>query len=330
MCYFSYSTSRLQRGFTLLELLVVIGLLGVIGLAATTLIIDDKEIQLQDATEKRWNQIRYAIIGDTSRTLNNEPMVSGYVADMGRLPANLQELTTQGAQPAWTSTLLSTITAGVTGSLSGGWRGPYLYRAGSAFFRDGWSNEDAVAATDAINFGWQVSHTPVSAPVCTTVPPDCTGIEVQSLGRDNAAGGAEFSADFPLAGTNVVNANEWQLTGATINFNVVFNKPPTADQNNLELRIYYFEDTAVVEEISTAKFDQATTDASPNSEVVSIDDPLGIPLALPMGKYAAVVWCSVQNVVYDGDCAGGSTKEPYYFTLLPSAILPITIPWNIP
>ena len=100
MCYFSYSTSRLQRGFTLLELLVVIGLLGVVGIAATTLIIDDKEIQFQDATEKRWNQIRYAIIGDTSRTLNNEPMVSGYVADMGRLPANLQELTTQGAQPA--------------------------------------------------------------------------------------------------------------------------------------------------------------------------------------------------------------------------------------
>lgn len=324
MRHYSYSVNHLHRGFTLLELLVVIGLLGIVALAATTFIIEDKGFEFQDATEKRWNQIRYAIIGDTSRTLNNEPMVSGYMADMGRLPANLQELTTQGTQPAWANIQLGTVTSNVTGSLSGGWRGPYLYRAGSAFFRDGWSNEDAVVANDAINFGWQVSHTPVSAPVCTTVP-DCTDIQVQSLGRDNAAGGAEFSADFPLAGTNMVSANEWQLTGATVNFNVAFNKPPSANQDDLELRIYFFEDTAIQEEISTAQFDLPAADTTPNTKPASINGPL------PMGKYAAVVWCPApNNTVYDGDCTAGNTKQPYYFTLLPSATPPITIPWNIP
>ena len=309
---------------------MVIGLLGIVALTATTFIVEDKGFEFQDATQKRWNQIRKAIIGDTSRTLNNEPIVSGYVADMGRLPANLQELTTQGTQPAWTSIQLSTANpVFTTESLAGGWRGPYLYRAGSAFFRDGWSNEDAIAATDAINFGWQVSHTPVSAPACTTVP-DCTDIQVQSLGRDNAPDGLEFGADFPLTGTNLVSANEWQLTGATINFNVVFNKPPSTvgtviPTYTLELRIYFFEDTVIEEEISTAPFSQTTTDTTPNTQAVSINGPL------PMGKYAAAVWCSTPSpeVVYDGDCAGG-TKQPYYFTLLPSATLPITIPWNIP
>ena len=70
---------------------MVIGLLGIVALTATTFIVEDKGFEFQDATQKRWNQIRKAIIGDTSRTLNNEPIVSGYVADMGRLPANLQE-----------------------------------------------------------------------------------------------------------------------------------------------------------------------------------------------------------------------------------------------
>lgn len=322
MRHYSYSMNHLQRGFSLLELLMVVGLLSVLAIASMTVIIDTKDIESLDATEKRWNQIRYAIIGDTSRTLNNEPMMSGYVADMGRLPANLKELTTQATQPAWASIQLDTVTTNVTGSLSGGWRGPYLYTAGSAFFRDGWGNEDVIPANDAINFGWQVSHMPASAPVCTTVP-DCTDIQVESFGGDNAAGGAEFGEDFPLTVTNLVSANEWQLTGATIDFNVVFNKPPSANRNGLELRIYFFEDTAIQEEISTEQFDLLSADTTPNTQSVRISGPL------PMGKYAAVVWCSIESVVYDGGCTG-STKQPYYFTLLPSTIPAITIPWNIP
>jgi hypothetical protein len=37
-------------------------------------------------------QIRYAIIGDSSRSLNGSPTISGFIADTGRLPASIENL----------------------------------------------------------------------------------------------------------------------------------------------------------------------------------------------------------------------------------------------
>ncbi|MDP3331261.1 MAG: prepilin-type N-terminal cleavage/methylation domain-containing protein, partial [Methylococcaceae bacterium] len=222
-----------QQGFTLLELLVVIGLLGLVAMSISSLMVEDQGIKRQEVTEKRWDEIRKAIIGDTSRTLNGEPMLSGYVADMGRLPANLNELLELGDQPVWISVPLGSVTTNTTGELSGGWRGPYLYTGGSQFFRDGWGNVDPDNTEDNKNFGWVVG-------LSGTVP-NITDIAVQSLGFNNAAGGDGYDEDSPSVAT-IANANGWQLNSSSVTFNVVFNKPPTADQNNLELRVYFFED----------------------------------------------------------------------------------------
>lgn len=322
-------------GFTLLELLVVITLLGAISLASMTVIIDTHDIDSLDATQKRWDQIRKAIIGDNSLTLNNSPMLSGYVADMGRLPANLKELVEIGGQPAWNPILLSGVTAGVNGELSGGWRGPYVYTAGSAFFRDGWGNDnDTLPITDPDyllpeNYGWNVT--------LSGVAPDFTDIAVQSLGANNILNPADtdYDADFPIAATQLVHANEWLLTNATVNFNVVFNKPPTAaDQTNLKLMVYFFEDDATVnlptdsiQPESSSAFSHVQASTTPHTEPVSINGPL------PMGKLAVVVLCdgAIPKKVYDGDCSNATNnKQPYYYTLLPSTVPPITIPWNIP
>lgn len=364
-----------QRGFTLLELLVVITLMGLVataGLAMVNSLSERERTDIpHDLTKSKLAQIRYAMIGDSSLSLNNSPMLSGYVADMGRLPANINELIELGIQPAWAPIALSAVTTGATGEVWGGWRGPYLTSMPEdaiRTFRDGWGNKNVLAsinptatgaeieAEDNRNFGWVVGLSPVTVPVCTTVP-DCTEITVQSLGADGLVGGNAFDADYPATGLNLVRANEWQQT-STITFDISFNKKPTCTPlpctiTDLELRIYNFEDDVIVDGTGTpanAPKDSVVIRSSnphsvdPNYPALdpaypiitfSLDDttispvPVTITETFPMGRYAAVVWCTAGNKVYNGDCTGSTPKQPYYFTMLNSTSK-ITIPWNIP
>jgi prepilin-type N-terminal cleavage/methylation domain-containing protein len=316
-----------QAGFTMLELLVVIALLGVVTIAATTFIIDTGEIQRDDATRARWDEIRYAIVGNTSRAINTSPLVNGYVTDMGRLPSNLNELMMRGAQPAWVSFDLSTQVSGVSGTISGGWRGPYLYSSGSAFFRDGWGNEDTTSAVnDANNSGWEVALSPVG---CSD---DCAEIAVQSLGDNNRVGGTGFNADFPEdALSTVVGANDWQRPANSVSFKVILNESidlSSGVSEVLGLKVFYIEDS------SPENLDSTTFVHTEISGVTSAIYPVTIADidSLPMGKYAAVIICSAASpeVVYDGDCVAPAVTMPaYYFTLLPSTSS-VDIYWNLP
>nr|WP_319393867.1 type II secretion system protein [uncultured Desulfobacter sp.] len=80
------------KGFTLLELLMVITILSAVAWMAVGT-IENKTDQVRfDDTRNRLSAIRRAIIGDTSRTLNGMPEIRGYVADMGSLPRDLNAL----------------------------------------------------------------------------------------------------------------------------------------------------------------------------------------------------------------------------------------------
>ena len=323
-------------GFTLLEMLLVVFLMGMLAVAATAMVDNADEQQRFELTRSRLQQIRYAIVGDTSRTLNGEPVISGFVADMGRLPNNLQELVELGSQPPWQSIDLSSVTPGVTGQIWGGWRGPYLDATpelgSNSTFRDGWG----VSVSPVLpNYGWQVALSGTS--------PDHTDINVQSLGADGAVGGGDFDTDFPsIASGNLVSSAHWQIGSTTMTFNIVFNKPPASDISPiLKLRIYFFENTAVEYEDSDGYFGlsgvAAVSGVSPVSVTISPATPLH------MGRFAAVVVCSHENdyptpdanpsndKLFDGNCADPSTHAPYYFNLLPNTPQPITItiPWNI-
>lgn len=332
-----------QAGFTLLEILVVIGLLSILAFGASTMLIDQGERFIEarnEETKARWNALRKAIIGDNSIVLNGSPYLSGYVADMGRLPANIDELTAlvydydddgdletpnidvpAQTQTPYQSYQLSTVTPNMTGELSGGWRGPYIYSAGSNSYRDGWENNGNPSTglnnPDSYNFGWNVT--------LTGTAPTHTEIFVQSDGSTDP------TDSFPNPNIELVGANEWQLNNPTITFNVTINKAPSANINNLELRLYFFEDSGIEEVSSTAQFDQLASGTYPDTQLLSIPGPL------PMGKYAVVVWCTngtpadeSDDAVYDGDCTVGNTKLPNYITLLPNAVMPISIQWNLP
>ena len=78
------------NGFTLIELMVVLTILAV---TATILIKSSVGLQDQgryDQTVDRVNKIKQAIVN--VQTVNGVPTVSGFVADMGRLPVCLREL----------------------------------------------------------------------------------------------------------------------------------------------------------------------------------------------------------------------------------------------
>jgi prepilin-type N-terminal cleavage/methylation domain-containing protein len=81
-----------QKGFTLLELIVVIGLLGLVTSLASDFVINETNQQRFNTTKQRMEQIRYAIIGDSSRSLNGQPTISGFIADTGRVPASIENL----------------------------------------------------------------------------------------------------------------------------------------------------------------------------------------------------------------------------------------------
>jgi prepilin-type N-terminal cleavage/methylation domain-containing protein len=331
-----------QNGFTLLEMLVVIGLIGIVAMGSATLLIDDGDWKRQDETVKRWDAIRKAIIGEPNLSLNGSPYVAGYVADMGRLPNNITELFIQGTQPNWTEIELYKKTAATNCTttpddcywLSGGWRGPYLYTAGSAQYRDAWNNQDANAAEDTVNFGWNVS--------LDGTPQEIT---VQSLGSDNAQNGTGYSQDFPLdPNQTMVSSNEWTLSANTVTFNINFNRTVTATDlgtppYDLELRIYRYmdngdgaasfaNDVSISTAINTFQLTENLAYA-PAQSVIPEDDTTSNPM--PIGRFAAVIWCTgvAPEVVYDGDCDSTNNHNPVYFTLTHNTSQ-VSINWNLP
>jgi prepilin-type N-terminal cleavage/methylation domain-containing protein len=303
------------RGFTLVELLVVIFILGALALTATFFVDGLDEQTRFDDTKSRLQQIRRAIIGDAARSLNGQADISGFVADMGRLPDNLQELLELGAMSPWA---LSSVQVGdlspVTVELYGGWRGSYLEilpdSDGTRRFRDGWGNPDVSGVGPDLDFGWDYSASDVS------------GVAVISYGRGGELGGTEtYAIDYPATGANLIAVDDFTVRlneGLTVRFSKAADIPP-----GVMLQLFYYNeesllgpDSDLFGAISGVQSVQATFPTDGNAGY--------------QGRYAAVLLCTVPepDVIYDGNCDAPHQPQVYYFTLAPRAQLP-TIPWNI-
>lgn len=309
-------------GFTLLELLLVIFLLSSLALV-TTLFVDNANEQFRfETTKTRLEQIRHAIIGDTSRTLNGQPVISGFVADMGRLPENIHELIEppSDADQLWGITEID-LSGVVIGTLYGGWRGSYLDAmqesgvSGVRAFRDGWGNPD-VAGSEA-NFGWKVDLLPEGAG-----PYD--GLSIQSFGSDgpDGVGTESYQVNYPSDGYKV-SLNDWATNIEGQSFNVVLNGVASNSFNDLKLRFYY---------LINGQLNSFDSNAFEISSVSGVLTPPVFPTGkqlLPTGTHAAVIVCN-DGTVYNGNCPG-SPLPPYYFKLIPRAYAPpMTVEWTIP
>jgi prepilin-type N-terminal cleavage/methylation domain-containing protein len=380
----------LQTGFSLLELIVVVALLSIVALSATTLIIDNGDLKRQEATETRWNQLHDAIISQPNLYLNGSPYVRGYVADMGRLPVSILELVRQSElaetydednnagtveitidQPDWTDINLGyTANAenGYVDTLAGGWRGPYLYTAGSQQFRDGWGREDPDLGQDVFTFGWIIDTDGEQRA-------QVLDLLVQSYGSDQELGGiGDFTEDFPvnanIPNDAIVSENEWMLSAAPITFNINFSNairavptatqpitlPPNGIDGNpqaLQLRIYRYQDdgdnAANINDLYTQNADATFTVADGASAATTTITPQDADFTaapavrgLPIGRYAALIWCTNNNnpatpaddTVYDGDCNQNNPltavdHSPVYFTLTNNTSQ-VTLTWDLP
>jgi len=164
-------TKSQQSGFTLLELVVVVAVLGLITNLATEFVAQNSNQERFEATKARQAIIREAILGNPSATQNGEVQISGFIADMGRAPNNLRELLTNKGycghkdhleiterpeDPAWNPETECNSAAGAADTwvsdLGDEWQGPYIqgfelesitYKSTSLqvrTFRDSWGN----------------------------------------------------------------------------------------------------------------------------------------------------------------------------------------------
>lgn len=263
-------------------------------------------------------------------------------------------------QPAWANVALYKKTAATDCDttpddcywLAGGWRGPYLYTAGSHLFRDGWGREDTDTERDLLNFGWEVDTDGEEIA-------EVVDLFVQSLGSNQEAGGnGDFTEDFPVdAQQAIVAENEWTLSTSPITFNINFSKPidiatepKLADDttpNPLILRVYRYVDngdaTAEYIDVDDTDDDVEVIDATAPftaNEDMSMTTQTIVPTAgLPIGRFAAVIWCTnntaikTDDTVYDGDCNNGPTPvvehSPVYFTLTNNTSQ-VTLTWDLP
>lgn len=103
--------TRRRCGFTLIEVIIAIAIISILASMAVPYAAKLIDMSREENTRKEMEGLFIAMTGDP------KVPTGGYVGDMGRLPNNLGELNTQGAQPA-----------GVTGFLGvkRGWFGPYV------------------------------------------------------------------------------------------------------------------------------------------------------------------------------------------------------------
>lgn len=358
-----------QFGFTLLEMLLVLFLVGLMA-SATLMLTDNIEDQSKyEETKHRMDMIRKAIIGDPTRTVNGGSEISGFVADMGRLPECIAELLALGAEkvpvtvpktydsPCDADKTITTWSLDDNTGIGFGWRGPYIQvlpeRNGDLRFRDGYGNSDADNAIDAKNSGWTwklFDKDDAAVPAPPAPPIDGEIIRVQSKSFDNTAPyptGDIDDADPDNRPSPLIVSSDWQVQlPAAVNVTFKNQSPndlPVANEN-LVLRIYLSDLTTSIEGDDGSNdyltLDASTALANANKTTTFI---LNSSSSVALGNRAYSIVCYEKPsgdptgyVIFDGDCDTGlggnsipSTSNIRLFSVIPRQSLNLNLDWTI-
>lgn len=121
------------RGFTLIEIILVLVLLAVLAAIAVPRYVDLTGAGKRNVTQERMNNMRRAIMGDPTANVGGRFSYAGFRGDLNQIPSPLSQLTTQGALPAWDKFTRR------------GWNGPYV---DTAQLNDGWANPITIGGFD--------------------------------------------------------------------------------------------------------------------------------------------------------------------------------------
>lgn len=283
----------IQRGFTLLEMVLVLFLMALVASAGLMLTEGVEDQAKYDETKRRMELIRKAIVGDPTRTINGAPEIGGFVADMGRLPLCVAELLDLGDEimsatiprtfqsPCTDTVVIPEAHDDANSGLTFGWRGPYVQLLtdsdGQRRLRDGYENDDG-----SVNFGWGFSN-------------DNLEIKMQSPGMNGRFDGGTPVDDFPQApsvATAPALVNERDYRARFQNWNVIKislensgTTTITIDPNDLRL-VLSFADVSQPNAIGTdesATFPSATIVMPSTTSAGSIAVASGNTLTVPAG-----------------------------------------------
>lgn len=110
--------SGTSGGYTLLEALVVLGIVGILAGALVPLVFDVRKRDRAEETDRQLEALKEAIVGRRSPAEGASARTYGFLGDLGQLPASLGQLVTADGLPAFRVDSVS--------GLGAGWRGPYL------------------------------------------------------------------------------------------------------------------------------------------------------------------------------------------------------------
>lgn len=323
---------RHELGFTLLEMLLVVFILGSLAFVASNF-VDNQDDQLRfHDTANRLDKIRTAVIS------NGSVVPAGFVADNGLLPSNIAQLVNE-LPTGWVNHgIYQPVFDGDPDALTGlndggseivlpsalalekGWRiGTLISPAGAnGTFGDGWRRAGA-----APNYTWQV--------VANT-----SSLAITSLGKDNALGGANFNADIGIT----IPQSDWSRNIASYTIKVR-NQSTTDISTRFGASLLVFENTA-----TGAKWKRYSTntitclDGDGDNLVGGIpcgaEDTLSFPFGgYPLGSYAANrIPAGIHTLVLyadaDATVHNGSSETLYPNNLAPAAQGLVCMPTGCP
>lgn len=116
-------------GFTLVEIVIVIVVLGIIASIAIAAIGDFIDESRIAATKSEMQEIKKAIVGDPQIAAGGKHISRGFLGDCGFVPERLQDLITRpDSVPAYNKFEQT------------GWNGPYVDSADGEYLTDAWGS----------------------------------------------------------------------------------------------------------------------------------------------------------------------------------------------